>query len=72
MSSAYANLLTEEEKRQFDLHGYLHFNGVIKPERLVAMLEVITHWLTVDPVEIAKAGVSPPPEAASGPYSVWA
>jgi len=39
---------------------------------LVAMLEVITHWLTVDPVEIAKAGVSPPPEAASGPYSVWA
>ena len=72
MASAYANLLTEEEKGQFDLHGYLHFNGVIKPERLVAMLEVITHWLTVDPVEIAKAGVSPPPEAASGPYSVWA
>jgi len=72
MSSAHANLLTEEEKRQFDLHGYLHSKGVIKPERLVAMLEVITHWLTVDPVEIAKAGVSPPPEAASGPYSVLA
>ena len=55
MASAYANLLTEEEKRQFDLHGYLQFNGVIKPERLVAMLEVITHWLTVDTAEMAKA-----------------
>ena len=72
MASAYANLLTEEEKRQFDLHGYLHFNGLIKPERLVAMREVITQWLTVDTVEIAKAGVSQTPEAASGPFSVWA
>ena len=55
MASAYANLLTEEEKWQFDLHGYLHLKGVIKPERLVAMLEVITHWLTVDTAEMAKA-----------------
>jgi len=72
MASAYANLLTEEEKWQFDLHGYPHLKGVITPEGLVAMLEVITHWLTVDTAEMAKAGVSPPPEAASGPYSVWA
>ena len=43
MASAYANLLTEEEKWQFDLHGYLHLKGVIKPDRLAAMLEVITH-----------------------------
>tara|TARA_B100000809_G_C14759882_1_gene395418 strand:- start:168 stop:362 length:195 start_codon:yes stop_codon:yes gene_type:complete len=63
MASAYANLLTEEEKGQFDLHGYLHLNGVIKPERLVAMLEVITHWLTVDTAGMAKAGMSPPPGA---------
>ena len=55
MASAYANLLTEEEKWQFDLHGYLHLKGMIKPEGLVAMLEVITHWLTVDTAEMAKA-----------------
>ena len=55
MASAYANLLTEEEKWQFDLHGYLHLKGVITPGGLVAMLEVITHWLTVDTAEMAKA-----------------
>jgi len=55
VASAYANLLTEEEKWQFDLHGYLHLKGVIKPERLIAMLEAITHWLTVDTAEMAKA-----------------
>ena len=55
MASAYANLLTEEEKWQFDLHGYLHLKGVIKPDRLVAMLEVINHWLAVDAVEVPKS-----------------
>ncbi len=54
MASAYANLLTEEEKWQFDLHGYLHLKGVIKPDRLAAMLEVITHWLTVDAAAVPK------------------
>ena len=55
MASAYANLLTEEEKWQFDLHGYLHSKGVIKPDRLVAMLEVINHWLVVDAAEVPKS-----------------
>ena len=51
MASAYANLLTEEEKWQFDLRGDLHLKEVIKPDRLVGMLEVINHCLTVDAAE---------------------
>ncbi len=48
MSSAYANLLSESEKWEFDLHGYLYLRGVIDPGRLQEMLEVINHWLTID------------------------
>jgi hypothetical protein len=39
----------------FKVETTLHLKGVITPEGLVAMLEVITHWLTVDTAEMAKA-----------------
>lgn len=52
MASAYAHLLTDDEKWQFDLHGYLHLRGVIASDRLNAMLEIINRWLTVDASEI--------------------
>ena len=48
MSTAYANLLSESEKWEFDLHGYLYLRGVIDPGRLQEMLEVINPWLTID------------------------
>ena len=48
MSIAYANLLSESEKWEFDLHGYLYLREVIDPGRLQEMLEVINHWLTID------------------------
>ncbi|MCY3556609.1 MAG: phytanoyl-CoA dioxygenase family protein [Gemmatimonadetes bacterium] len=48
MPSQYAHLLTEEEKWHFDLHGYLHLRGVIAPNRLAHILEVVGHWLSVD------------------------
>ncbi|MYA77857.1 MAG: phytanoyl-CoA dioxygenase family protein, partial [Gemmatimonadetes bacterium] len=52
MPSPYAHLLTEEEKWHFDLHGYLHLRGVIAPDRLARILEVVAHWLSVDEPEI--------------------
>lgn len=54
MASSYTNLLTEDEKWQFDLQGFLHLHQVIEPERLKEMLEILNHWLTADPSEIPK------------------
>lgn len=52
MPSDYAHLLTDDEKWHFDLHGYLHLHGVIAPDRLARILEVVGHWLSVDESEI--------------------
>ena len=52
MASDYAHLLTEDEKWQFDLQGFLHLRGVVTPDRLSSILEVIDHWLSVDEKEI--------------------
>lgn len=50
--AVYSSLLSETEKWFFDLNGYLVLRGVIEPDRLAAMLEVINHWLTVDAREL--------------------
>lgn len=52
MPSPYAHLLTDEEKWHFDLQGFLHLRGVIAPERLARILEVVDHWLSADESEI--------------------
>ncbi len=55
MPSAYAHLLTDNEKWHFDLQGFLHLRGVIAPDRLARILEVTGHWLTTD-----ESGIPPP------------
>lgn len=52
MPSPYAHLLTDDEKWHFDLQGFLHLRGVIAPDRLALILEVVEHWLTADESEI--------------------
>lgn len=52
MPSDYIHLLTENEKWQFDLQGFLHLRGVIAPDKLSRILEVIDHWLSVGEDEI--------------------
>ena len=46
--------LTELEKWQFDLHGFLVLKDVISPDRLSQMLQVIDHLMTVDETEISR------------------
>lgn len=46
--------LTEEEKWQFDLHGYIVLREVIPPDTLRNMLGVINHLLSIDEADVPK------------------
>ena len=52
MPSDYTHLLTDNEKWLFDLQGFLHLRGVIQPDHLLPILDVINSWLSVDETEI--------------------
>ena len=62
------SMLTEEEKWQFDLQGFIVLRQVVPSDALKQMLAVLDHWLAIDETQIPAPFGPAPSGALQDPY----